>query len=131
MDWPWEYSFPPFFTLQPHHPSRQKQIQSWKHLVIAYCQVEIFFKCCYLTLLFTFVILKDTLKRFNRFIKNVIHLHISVLPKIILCPFYQPFVGTETLKGLYFFLQNSVGVTFQFSDIKQFKNISIMSNFAK
>jgi ESCRT-II complex subunit VPS25 len=40
MDWPWEYSFPPFFTLQPHTPSRQKQIQSWKHLVISYCQVN-------------------------------------------------------------------------------------------
>lgn len=40
MDWPWEYSFPPFFTLQPHQPTREKQLQSWKHLVISYCQAN-------------------------------------------------------------------------------------------
>jgi len=40
MNWPWEYSFPPFFTLQPHAPTRQKQIQAWKHLTIAYCQAN-------------------------------------------------------------------------------------------
>ena len=39
MDWPWQYSFPPFFTLQPHAPTREKQIQAWKYLVISYCQV--------------------------------------------------------------------------------------------
>eukprot|EP00088_Acartia_fossae_P046253 TRINITY_DN49936_c0_g1_i1.p1 TRINITY_DN49936_c0_g1~~TRINITY_DN49936_c0_g1_i1.p1 ORF type:complete len:170 (+),score=20.48 TRINITY_DN49936_c0_g1_i1:30-539(+) len=38
MDWPWEYSFPPFFTLQPHLPTRQKQLQSWRHLVLSFCQ---------------------------------------------------------------------------------------------
>jgi len=40
MDWPWQYSFPPFFTLQPHAPTREKQIQAWKYLVISYCQVN-------------------------------------------------------------------------------------------
>jgi len=40
MDWPWQYSFPPFFTLQPHGPTREKQLQAWKYLVISYCQVN-------------------------------------------------------------------------------------------
>lgn len=40
MEWPWQYSFPPFFTLQPHRPTREKQVQAWKHLVITYCQTN-------------------------------------------------------------------------------------------
>jgi len=40
MNWPWQYSFPPFFTLQPHKPTRDKQVQAWKHLVITYCQTN-------------------------------------------------------------------------------------------
>jgi hypothetical protein len=39
MEWPWQYSFPPFFTLQPHAPTREKQLEAWKHLVLSYCQV--------------------------------------------------------------------------------------------
>ncbi|KAL7296484.1 hypothetical protein TKK_0009925 [Trichogramma kaykai] len=36
IDWPWQYSFPPFFTLQPHAETKVKQIEAWKHLVINY-----------------------------------------------------------------------------------------------
>ena len=39
MEWPWQYSFPPFFTLQPHQATRAKQIEAWRHLVLNYCQV--------------------------------------------------------------------------------------------
>ena len=64
MDWPWQYSFPPFFTiqvsnhvlinfilshipddrsslLQPHSATRAKQLEAWRHLVLNYCQVII------------------------------------------------------------------------------------------
>ena len=40
MEWPWQYSFPPFFTLQPHAPTREKQLEEWKHLVLSYCQAS-------------------------------------------------------------------------------------------
>ncbi|XP_058790900.1 vacuolar protein-sorting-associated protein 25 [Phymastichus coffea] len=36
IDWPWQYSFPPFFTLQPHAETRAKQIQAWKSLILEY-----------------------------------------------------------------------------------------------
>ncbi|XP_014209082.1 nucleolar protein 12 isoform X1 [Copidosoma floridanum] len=36
IDWPWQYSFPPFFTLQPHAETRAKQIAAWKSLVLNY-----------------------------------------------------------------------------------------------
>lgn len=38
MDWPWQYSFPPFFTLQPHQTTRTKQLEAWRHLVLNFCQ---------------------------------------------------------------------------------------------
>ncbi|ORZ34404.1 ESCRT-II complex subunit-domain-containing protein [Catenaria anguillulae PL171] len=31
------YSFPPFFTLQPHLPSRDRQMAAWTDLIRAYC----------------------------------------------------------------------------------------------
>jgi len=40
MDWPWQYSFPPFFTIQPHSATRDKQLEAWRHLVLNYCQVH-------------------------------------------------------------------------------------------
>ncbi|XP_003747658.1 vacuolar protein-sorting-associated protein 25 [Galendromus occidentalis] len=36
--WPWEYSFPPFFTVQPNSTTRAKQMDSWTSLICAYCQ---------------------------------------------------------------------------------------------
>lgn len=40
MDWPWQYSFPPFFSLQPHSATRSKQLEAWRHLVLNYCQAS-------------------------------------------------------------------------------------------
>ncbi|XP_063239127.1 vacuolar protein-sorting-associated protein 25 [Bacillus rossius redtenbacheri] len=36
IEWPWQYSFPPFFTIQPHAETRAKQIQAWRSLVLDY-----------------------------------------------------------------------------------------------
>lgn len=36
FEWPWEYNFAPFFTLQPNLDTRQKQIDAWTSLVLAY-----------------------------------------------------------------------------------------------
>ncbi|VEN61865.1 unnamed protein product [Callosobruchus maculatus] len=38
FEWPWQYSFPPFFTLQPHPETRAKQVAAWKTLILNYCQ---------------------------------------------------------------------------------------------
>ncbi|XP_015741548.1 vacuolar protein-sorting-associated protein 25 [Coturnix japonica] len=34
--WPWQYNFPPFFTLQPNGDTRQKQLAAWCALALAY-----------------------------------------------------------------------------------------------
>lgn len=39
IDWPWQYSFPPFFTLQPHLETRTKQITAWINLILEYCKL--------------------------------------------------------------------------------------------
>ncbi|XP_029429642.1 vacuolar protein-sorting-associated protein 25 [Rhinatrema bivittatum] len=36
--WPWQYSFPPFFTLQPNVDTRQKQLMAWCSLVLTFCR---------------------------------------------------------------------------------------------
>jgi len=36
FDWPWQYKFPPFFTIQPNLESRKKQLEAWCSLVLAY-----------------------------------------------------------------------------------------------
>ncbi|CAH8438933.1 unnamed protein product [Schistosoma intercalatum] len=36
--WPWQYKFPPFFTLQPNAETRRKQINAWCQLVLNYFQ---------------------------------------------------------------------------------------------
>lgn len=38
IEWPWQYNFPPFFTLQPHPETRAKQVAAWKNLIVNYCQ---------------------------------------------------------------------------------------------
>ncbi|XP_017774218.1 PREDICTED: vacuolar protein-sorting-associated protein 25 [Nicrophorus vespilloides] len=40
VEWPWQYNFPPFFTLQPHKETRVKQITAWKALILDYCGVN-------------------------------------------------------------------------------------------
>ncbi|XP_053985751.1 vacuolar protein-sorting-associated protein 25 [Hylaeus anthracinus] len=39
IKWPWQYSFPPFFTLQPHTDIRAKQLAAWKSLILEYHRV--------------------------------------------------------------------------------------------
>ncbi|XP_076368706.1 vacuolar protein sorting 25 isoform X2 [Tachypleus tridentatus] len=36
FDWPWQYNFPPFFTLQPNLATREKQLEAWRHLILEY-----------------------------------------------------------------------------------------------
>ncbi|KAE9418594.1 hypothetical protein Angca_008034, partial [Angiostrongylus cantonensis] len=36
--WPWQYDFPPFFTLQQTLVTREKQLETWASLVIDYTQ---------------------------------------------------------------------------------------------
>ncbi|KAF4523462.1 hypothetical protein B566_EDAN014998 [Ephemera danica] len=36
MEWPWQYDFPPFFTLQPHNETKSKQLAAWRSLVLDY-----------------------------------------------------------------------------------------------
>lgn len=36
FEWPWQYAFPPFFTLQPNSDTRSKQLEAWCELVLAY-----------------------------------------------------------------------------------------------
>ena len=34
FQWPWQYEFPPFFTLQTNLDTRAKQIEAWCDLVL-------------------------------------------------------------------------------------------------
>eukprot|EP00105_Crassostrea_gigas_P004947 XP_011418343.1 PREDICTED: vacuolar protein-sorting-associated protein 25 [Crassostrea gigas] len=34
--WPWQYNFPPFFTIQPNLETRKKQLEAWCALVLDY-----------------------------------------------------------------------------------------------
>uniref|UniRef100_A0A5S6QDQ9 Vacuolar protein-sorting-associated protein 25 n=1 Tax=Trichuris muris TaxID=70415 RepID=A0A5S6QDQ9_TRIMR len=36
--WPWQYNFPPFFTLQPNVETRRKQLEAWASLVLRYAE---------------------------------------------------------------------------------------------
>ncbi|XP_032528771.2 vacuolar protein-sorting-associated protein 25-like isoform X2 [Danaus plexippus] len=36
VSWPWQYNFPPFFTIQPHSETRSKQLQAWQELISEY-----------------------------------------------------------------------------------------------
>ena len=36
FQWPWQYDFPPFFTVQPNTDTRRKQLDAWCDLVLAY-----------------------------------------------------------------------------------------------
>uniref|UniRef100_A0A3B5AYI5 Vacuolar protein-sorting-associated protein 25 n=1 Tax=Stegastes partitus TaxID=144197 RepID=A0A3B5AYI5_9TELE len=38
FEWPWQYNFPPFFTLQPNVDTRQKQLVAWCSLALSYCR---------------------------------------------------------------------------------------------
>eukprot|EP00055_Hartaetosiga_balthica_P014565 m.80528 g.80528 ORF g.80528 m.80528 type:complete len:178 (-) comp8623_c1_seq1:251-784(-) len=36
FEWPWQYRFPPFFTIQPQEETREKQLEAWKTLILHY-----------------------------------------------------------------------------------------------
>ncbi|XP_036054239.1 vacuolar protein-sorting-associated protein 25 [Onychomys torridus] len=40
FEWPWQYRFPPFFTLQPNVDTRQKQLAAWCSLVLTFCRLH-------------------------------------------------------------------------------------------
>lgn len=35
---PWEYQFPPFYSLQPNVETRKVQIKAWRSLILDFCQ---------------------------------------------------------------------------------------------
>jgi len=38
FNYPWEYNFPPFFTIQPNLETRKAQLEAWRSLVLDFCQ---------------------------------------------------------------------------------------------
>lgn len=36
FQWPWQYKFPPFFSIQPNLETRTKQLEAWCSLVLTY-----------------------------------------------------------------------------------------------
>ncbi|XP_037968784.2 vacuolar protein-sorting-associated protein 25 isoform X2 [Plutella xylostella] len=40
ISWPWQYNFPPFFTLQPHTETRAKQMEAWQQLISEYLKAN-------------------------------------------------------------------------------------------
>lgn len=38
FNYPWEYNFPPFFTIQPNLETRKTQLEAWRSLIIDFCQ---------------------------------------------------------------------------------------------
>lgn len=44
MEFPWQYSFPPFFTLQPNEDTKRKQLDAWCDLVLEYCKFKRIFQ---------------------------------------------------------------------------------------
>lgn len=36
FQWPWQYNFPPFFTIQPNSDTKHKQVDAWCELVLNY-----------------------------------------------------------------------------------------------
>lgn len=38
FNYPWEYDFPPFFTIQPNLETRKSQQEAWRSLILDYCQ---------------------------------------------------------------------------------------------
>ncbi|XP_050433244.1 vacuolar protein-sorting-associated protein 25 [Adelges cooleyi] len=40
IQWPWQYNFPPFFTIQPNAETRKKQLDAWRTLLLDYCRTQ-------------------------------------------------------------------------------------------
>jgi len=39
-EWPWQYDFPPFFTIQPNSETRRKQLEGWRNLILNYFKTK-------------------------------------------------------------------------------------------
>ena len=46
-EFPWQFSFPPFFTLQTHEETRRKQLDAWCQLITSYCKHQNIFILTY------------------------------------------------------------------------------------
>ncbi|KAK7869976.1 hypothetical protein R5R35_013744 [Gryllus longicercus] len=40
IEWPWQYGFPPFFTIQPNAETCARQIAAWRALILEYHAVQ-------------------------------------------------------------------------------------------
>ncbi|KAK6642738.1 hypothetical protein RUM43_004240 [Polyplax serrata] len=40
FEWPWQYNFPPFFTIQLNSETLKQQLQAWKQLVLDYLKAK-------------------------------------------------------------------------------------------
>lgn len=40
FNYPWEYNFPPFFTIQPNLETRKAQLEAWRSLILDFCQYK-------------------------------------------------------------------------------------------
>lgn len=40
FNYPWEYNFPPFYTIQPNLETRKAQLEAWRSLILDYCQYK-------------------------------------------------------------------------------------------
>jgi len=38
FEWPTQYFFPPFFTIQPNQETRKLQLEIWSNLILKYCK---------------------------------------------------------------------------------------------
>lgn len=38
FNYPWEYNFKPFFTIQPNLETRKAQFEAWRSLILDFCQ---------------------------------------------------------------------------------------------
>lgn len=41
FQFPWQYNFPPFFTIQPVAATREQQLTSWRNLITSYHQSNV------------------------------------------------------------------------------------------
>lgn len=40
FQYPWQYDFPPFFTIQPNLETRRAQLEAWRSLILDFCKHE-------------------------------------------------------------------------------------------
>lgn len=46
FNYPWEYNFPPFFTIQPNLETRKAQLEAWRSLILDFCQQHNIHQLC-------------------------------------------------------------------------------------